>query len=61
MRSNPDVVLDPQHRVTGRVLVGANLMAGVIPSKANYFLRLEGIKPIAQVGYGHFLFLLPAQ
>jgi len=61
LKSNPDVILDPEHRVAGRILVRANLMAGVFPTKADYFLRLEGIKPVAHVGYAHLLFLVPAQ
>lgn len=60
LERNPDVVLNPTQRVTGRILVRANLLAGVSPPKADYFLRREGIKPIAHVGYAHFLFLVPA-
>lgn len=61
LKRNPDVILNPQQRVEGRVLVGANLLAGVHPPKADYFLRVEGIRPVAQVGYAHLLFLLPPQ
>jgi hypothetical protein len=45
----------------GRVLVSADIMAGVFPKKADYFLRLEGLRPISQVGYGHLLLVVPAQ
>jgi ABC-type multidrug transport system fused ATPase/permease subunit len=61
LKCNPDVILDPPHRVTGRVLVHADLMAGVSPRKADYWLRLEGNRPVAHVGYGHLLFLVPAR
>jgi len=59
LKSNPDVRLDPDHRVTGRVLVRANLMAGAFPRKADYFVRVEGLKPVAHVGYAHLLFVIP--
>jgi len=59
LKKNPDVVLNPEHRVAGRALVRANLLAGVNPAGANYFLREEGLKPVAHVGYAHFLFVLP--
>jgi 4-amino-4-deoxy-L-arabinose transferase-like glycosyltransferase len=61
LKRNPDVILNPRHRVVGRVLVNANLMAGLSPPKADYFLRFEGLKPVAHVGYGHLLFVIPAQ
>ena len=59
LKSNPDVILDPEQRVAGRILVSANLLAGVSPPKADYFLRLEGLQPIAHVGYAHLLFVAP--
>jgi hypothetical protein len=61
LKSNPDVILNPRQRVAGRILVSANFLAGVLPPKADYFLRVEGARPIAQVGYAHLLFLEPAQ
>jgi Dolichyl-phosphate-mannose-protein mannosyltransferase len=61
LKSNPDVILDPQQRVAGRILVNADYLAGVFPRKADYFLRIEGIQPVAHVGYGHLLFVLPAR
>lgn len=36
-------------------------MACVFPKKADYSLRLEGVTPVAQVGYGHLLLVVPAQ
>jgi hypothetical protein len=59
LKSNPDVILNPRQRVAGRVLVSANLAAGVWPRKADYFVRLERLKPVAHVGYGHLLFSVP--
>ncbi len=59
LKSNPDVILNPERRVVGRILVSADFLAGVSPPKADYFLRLEGIQPVAHVGYAHLLFLVP--
>jgi hypothetical protein len=59
LKKNPDVVLNPQERVAGRVLMGGNYAAGVLPREADSFVRLEGIQPVSQVGYGHFLFIVP--
>jgi hypothetical protein len=59
LKNNPDVILDPQKRVAGRVLMSANYVAGVYPREANNFVRVEGLQPISQVGYGHFLFIVP--
>jgi 4-amino-4-deoxy-L-arabinose transferase-like glycosyltransferase len=61
LKSNPDVILNPMQPAMGRVLVSADIMAGVFPKKADYFLRLEGLRPISQVGYGHLLLVVPAQ
>ncbi len=61
LENNPDVILNPPSRVTGRILVSANFVAGVRPPGANYFVRTEGLKPVAHVGYGHLLFVVPAR
>jgi hypothetical protein len=60
LKKNVGVVLDPPEPVTGWVLVRGNLMAGMVPPKADYWLRQRGLRPVAQVGYGHFLFQVPA-
>src|SRR5436305_1063618 len=52
LKSNADVVLDPRQPVVGRILVSANLLAGVEPRKGDYWLRRNTPKPVAQVGYG---------
>jgi 4-amino-4-deoxy-L-arabinose transferase-like glycosyltransferase len=59
LNSNPDVLLDPPQPVAGRVLVSANLLAGVSPAKADYWLRISPLKPVDHVGYGHLLFDIP--
>lgn len=57
LRKNPDVVLDPPKPVAGRVLVRANRLTGVYRwDSASYLLKYE---PVAQVGYAHFLFVIP--
>ena len=61
LKSNPDVILNPEQPVSGRILISANYLAGVFPPKADHFLRLEGAKPIAHVGYAYLLFLEPAR
>jgi hypothetical protein len=58
LRNNPDVVLDPPKPAAGRVLVGANRLTGVDWwDSAAYMQRYQ---PVAQVGYAHFLFVVPA-
>ena len=59
VRTHPDVALDPEKPVAGLVLVGANRLTGVYRwDSATYMLRYQ---PIAQVGYAHFLFDVPAK
>jgi 4-amino-4-deoxy-L-arabinose transferase-like glycosyltransferase len=59
LKANPDVVMNPPERVTGRLLVSGMFLAGNLPHKADYFLRLEGIRPVARVGYAYLLFVIP--
>jgi hypothetical protein len=59
LKENPDVILNPMEPVTGRILIDANFPAGVRPKNADHFLRLMGIPPVAHVGYGHLLFVVP--
>ena len=61
LQNNGDVALDPPQPVAGRILVSANLLAGVQPKRADYWLRRTSEKPIAQVGYAHVLFFVPAR
>jgi 4-amino-4-deoxy-L-arabinose transferase-like glycosyltransferase len=59
LHNNPDVQVEPLEPSVGRILVSGDTLAGVIPQKAHYWLRQLPVKPIAQVGYAHFLFSLP--
>jgi len=59
LKKNPDVLLNPSAPVAGRILVRGDLLAGVAPEKADYWVRQKGLEPIAQVGYAHFLFDVP--
>jgi hypothetical protein len=56
LKANPDVKLNPLQPTAGRVLVSANLMAGVFPLTADYWLRTRNATPVAHVGYAHLLF-----
>jgi multisubunit Na+/H+ antiporter MnhF subunit len=59
LEKNPSVKLDPPEPVTGWVLVRANLLAGVSPKKADYWLRERSLKPVRHVAYAHLLFWIP--
>jgi 4-amino-4-deoxy-L-arabinose transferase-like glycosyltransferase len=60
LQKHPDVVLDPPKPVAGRVLVRANRLTGVYRwDSAAYLARRY--QPVAQVGYAHFLFVVPAK
>ncbi len=59
LKKNPDVILEPPMPVSGRVLVGANRLTGVDRwPPATFFSKY---RPVAQVGYAHFLFVVPAE
>lgn len=60
LKNNPDVVANPPHPTSGRILVRGNLLAGVF-GKADYWLRQTQYRPVAQVGYACFLFDIPPQ
>ena len=64
-RRNPDVIVDPRQVVSGRVLVAADRLTGVDdhfdPSAIPMAKVLAGYQPVAQVGYAHFLFVVPAE
>ncbi len=57
---NPDVVLDPEKAVPGRVLVTVNRLVGEWHGYEPMFWLLR-YKPITRVGYGHLLFIVPAK
>ena len=59
LKKNPDVIFEPAKPVSGRVLIRVNRFTGVDrwdPPAA----FLSNYKPVAQVGYGHLLFVVPA-
>jgi 4-amino-4-deoxy-L-arabinose transferase-like glycosyltransferase len=61
LEQNPDVLLNPEEPVCGRVLMSANRLTGVLGTRKNWkspawTWRYE---PVAHVGYAHFLFQIP--
>jgi 4-amino-4-deoxy-L-arabinose transferase-like glycosyltransferase len=60
LKDNPDVVLNPLSPQRGRVLINANLLVGVFEPERYRHLR-ETLKPLAHVGYAHFLYQIPDQ
>lgn len=59
LHKHPHVALDPPTPIAGPVLVRANRLTGVYSwDSAAYLMRYQ---PVAQVGYAHFLFDVPAQ
>ena len=61
MRTNPDVILDPPAPRAGRILVRANRLTGVGRWSPSLNYLAQHYKPVAQVGYAHFLFVVPAK
>jgi 4-amino-4-deoxy-L-arabinose transferase-like glycosyltransferase len=61
MRKNPDVVLNPQAPVAGRILVSANRLTGVDRWRPSAMFLAKRYRPVGQVGYAHFLFVVPAK
>jgi len=57
---NPDVVLDPEKPVAGRVLVSVNRLVGEWHGYEPMYWLLR-YQPAARVGYGHLLFVVPAR
>ncbi len=60
LERNPDVILDPQKPQPGRILVSVNRLVGEWHGYEPMFWLLR-YKPVAQVGYGHLLFVIPAR
>lgn len=54
---NPDVVLEPEAPVNGRVLVGVNRLVGEWHGYEPMYWLLQH-QPIGRVGYGHLLFVI---
>jgi 4-amino-4-deoxy-L-arabinose transferase-like glycosyltransferase len=61
MRKNPDVILNPPVPVAGRILVNANRLTGVDRWNPPEIYLAQRYRPVAQVGYAHFLFVVPAK
>jgi 4-amino-4-deoxy-L-arabinose transferase-like glycosyltransferase len=61
VRKNPDVILDPPGPVAGRILVGANRLTGVDRWNPSAVFLARQYRPVAHVGYAHFLFVVPAK
>jgi len=61
LATNPDVVLNPDAPICGRVLMNANRLTGVLGSRKNWKAHswAWGYQPVAHVGYAHFLFDIP--
>ena len=59
LKDNPDVIFEPKKPVSGRILVGANRLTGV-DRWGPPLTFLSKYQPVAQVGYAHFLFVVPA-
>lgn len=59
LQTNPDVIVEPKAPVAGRILFGANNLTGVYDwgSAPSFGKRY---RPVARVGYAHFLFDVPA-
>ncbi len=58
LKQNPDVIQDPAGPVSGRILVGANLLVGVLGTTPNPMLWVRSCgEPVAHVGYASFLFV----
>lgn len=59
LQNNHDVIFEPKAPVAGRILLGANELSGVYAcgSAPSFGKRY---RPVATVGYGHFLFDVPA-
>lgn len=60
LKRNPDVILDPQKPLPGRILVSANRLVGEWHGYEP-MLWLLRYQPVAHVGYGHLLFVVPAR
>ncbi len=60
LHDNPDVVLDPRQPVSGRVLVRADRLTGIYRRDTCCAYLMKQYKPVAQVGYAHFLFVIPS-
>lgn len=59
--AHPDVLVAPAKPFPGRVLVGANVLTGVVMRKRTDWLRDAGLEPLDQIAHTHFLFDIPRE
>jgi hypothetical protein len=60
LKQNPDVILNPDMPVSGRVLINVNSLVGIWPGKKSLFWALH-YRPIAHVGYANLLYDMPVR
>jgi 4-amino-4-deoxy-L-arabinose transferase-like glycosyltransferase len=58
LKNNPDVIKNPEVPVAGRILVGVNILVG-IPRQDHMLWLRSRYQPVAHVGYGDLLFIVP--
>jgi hypothetical protein len=56
LANHPDVLLAPAMPRAGRIIVGANLLTGVVTRRRMEWLRQSGLRPVGHVAFTHFLF-----
>ena len=59
LQNNPDVVLDPDKPVSGRILISANRLIGIAPTEKGPLTWALQYRPVGHVGYAHLLFQIP--
>ena len=60
LKSNSDVILNPEMPTSGRVLINANRLVGVWPRNKKPLFWALRYHPVAHVGYAHLLYQIPA-
>jgi hypothetical protein len=61
LQNNPDVVMNPEVPVSGRILVSANRLVGITPKESGPLQWVLRYRPVAHVGYAHLLFNIPPE
>jgi hypothetical protein len=61
LKDNPDVVLDPDKPVSGRILVSANRLTGIDSKEKGPLTWALQYRPVGHVGYAHLLFEIPGR
>jgi 4-amino-4-deoxy-L-arabinose transferase-like glycosyltransferase len=60
LRNNPDVVVNPETAVKGRILINANRLVGIWPKDKEPLLWARQYEPSAQIGYADLLYVIPS-